>query len=60
MIHTPITRRTLLAGTAAFALQAWAVQGNSALANYYWAASGDYNNGHFSDPVKRIDRKSVV
>ena len=39
---------------AAIARQAWAVQGNSALADYYWSASGDYDNGHFSDPVKRI------
>ncbi|QXQ18956.1 M16 family metallopeptidase [Pseudomonas tolaasii] len=39
---------------AAIARQAWAVQGNSALADYYWSASGDYSNGHFSDPVKRI------
>lgn len=39
---------------AAIARQAWAVQGNSALADYYWSASGDYNDGHFSDPAKRI------
>jgi predicted Zn-dependent peptidase len=39
---------------AAIARQAWAVQGNSALADYYWSAAGDYNNGHFSDPAKRI------
>ncbi|WLI06847.1 pitrilysin family protein [Pseudomonas sp. FP597] len=39
---------------AAIARQAWAVQGNSALADYYWSAMGDYDNGHFSDPVKRI------
>ncbi|TFF02062.1 insulinase family protein [Pseudomonas sp. BCA14] len=39
---------------AAIARQAWAVQGNSALADYYWSASGDYADGHFSDPVKRI------
>ncbi len=38
---------------AAIARQAWAVQGNSALADYYWSAAGDYNNGHFSDPAKR-------
>ena len=44
---------------AAIARQAWAVQGNSALADYYWAASGDYNNGHFSDPVKRIKAVSL-
>ncbi|WP_285428408.1 pitrilysin family protein [Pseudomonas sp. lyk4-R2A-8] len=39
---------------AAIARQAWAVQGNSALADYYWSAAGDYDNGHFSDPAKRI------
>ncbi|WP_248731512.1 pitrilysin family protein [Pseudomonas sp. MWU13-2517] len=39
---------------AAIAREAWAVQGNSALADYYWSASGDYADGHFSDPVKRI------
>ena len=44
---------------AAIARQAWAVQGNSALADYYWGASGDYNNGHFSDPVKRIKAVSL-
>lgn len=41
------------------ARQAWAVQGNSALADYYWSASGDYHNGHFSDPVKRIKAVSL-
>ena len=44
---------------AAIARQAWAVQGNSALADYYWSAAGDYNNGHFSDPVKRIKAVSL-
>jgi len=39
---------------AAIARQAWAVQGNSALADYYWAALADYDKGRFSDPVKRI------
>ena len=45
---------------AAIARQAWAVQGNSALADYYWSASGDYHNGHFSDPVKRIKAVSLA
>ena len=45
---------------AAIARQAWAVQGNSALADYYWSASGDYDNGHFSDPVKRIKAVSLA
>ncbi|MBF6027896.1 insulinase family protein [Pseudomonas sp. P115] len=44
---------------AAISRQAWAVQGNSALADYYWSAAGDYNNGHFSDPVKRIKAVSL-
>ncbi|MBT2371383.1 M16 family metallopeptidase [Pseudomonas fluorescens] len=44
---------------AAIARQAWAVQGNSALADYYWSASGDYADGHFSDPVKRLKAVSL-
>ena len=44
---------------AAIARQAWAVQGNSALADYYWSASGDYAKGHFSDPAKRIKAVSL-
>jgi predicted Zn-dependent peptidase len=44
---------------AAIARQAWAVQGNSALADYYWSASGDYADGRFSDPVKRIKAVSL-
>eukprot|EP01132_Coremiostelium_polycephalum_P012682 gene12682-15501_t len=43
----------------AIARQAWAVQGNSALADYYWSASGDYAKGHFSDPAKRIKAVSL-
>ncbi|MDO4234653.1 pitrilysin family protein [Pseudomonas sp.] len=39
---------------AAIARQAWAVQGNSALADYYWSAAGEYDGGRFSDPAKRI------
>lgn len=45
---------------AAIARQAWAVQGNSALADYYWSAAGDYSNGRFSDPVKRINAVSLA
>ena len=44
---------------AAIARQAWAVQGNSALADYYWSAAGDYADGRFSDPVKRIKAVSL-
>lgn len=36
---------------AAIARQAWAVQGNSALADYYWNALGDYAEGRFADPA---------
>lgn len=36
---------------AAIARLAWATQGNSALADYYWNALGDYQNGRFSDPA---------
>lgn len=45
---------------AAIARQAWAVQGNSALADYYWSAASDYSNGRFSDPVKRIKAVSLA
>ena len=39
--------------------QAWAVQGNSALADYYWGALNDYEDGRFSDPAKRIRAVSL-
>ena len=39
---------------AAIARQAWAVQGNSALADYYWGALGDYEDGRFADPAKEL------
>ena len=38
---------------ASIAKQAWAVQGNSALADYYWGALNDYDDGRFQDPAKR-------
>jgi predicted Zn-dependent peptidase len=38
---------------ASVAKQAWAVQGNSALADYYWGALNDYDDGRFEDPAKR-------
>ncbi|AIS15772.1 peptidase M16 [Pseudomonas chlororaphis subsp. aurantiaca] len=44
---------------AAIARQAWAVQGNSALADYYWGALSDYADGHFSDPAKRLKAVSL-
>ncbi|MGH8335108.1 MAG: insulinase family protein, partial [Pseudomonas sp.] len=39
---------------AAIARQAWAVQGNSALADYYWSALGDYEDGRFANPAKEL------
>ncbi|RON55649.1 M16 family metallopeptidase [Pseudomonas frederiksbergensis] len=39
---------------AAIARQSWAVQGNSALADYYWSALGDYEDGRFTDPAKEL------
>lgn len=39
---------------AAIARQAWAVQGNSALADYYWSVSADYSGGRLDDPAKAI------
>ncbi|NBA96935.1 hypothetical protein GUY40_18660 [Pseudomonas sp. R5(2019)] len=39
--------------------QAWATQGNSALANYYWGALADYEDGRFSDPAKQIKALSL-
>ena len=39
---------------AAIARQAWAVQGNSALADYYWSALGDYEDGRFANPAREL------
>ncbi|MGF6205620.1 M16 family metallopeptidase [Pseudomonas frederiksbergensis] len=39
---------------AAIARQSWAVQGNSALADYYWSALGDYEDGRFTNPAKEL------
>ena len=39
---------------AAIARQAWAVQGNSALADYYWSALGDFQDGRFANPAKEL------
>ena len=44
---------------AAIARQAWAVQGNSALADYYWSALGDYDQSRFADPAKRLQAVSL-
>ncbi|MFS2092574.1 M16 family metallopeptidase [Pseudomonas sp. Pseusp11] len=45
---------------AAIARQAWAVQGNSALADYYWSALGDYEDGHFTNPAKALQEVTLV
>ena len=45
---------------AAVARQAWAVQGDSALANYYWSALGDYDNGRFADQALRLQAVSLA
>lgn len=44
---------------AAVAKQAWAVQGNSALADYYWNALDDYANGRFADPLEGLQAVSL-
>ena len=44
---------------AAIARQAWAVQGNSALADYYWGALGNFQNGRFADPARDLQGVSL-
>ncbi|MCQ6256172.1 pitrilysin family protein [Pseudomonas sp. Q11] len=44
---------------AAIAHQSWAVQGNSALADYYWSALGDYDDGRFTNPAVRLQAVSL-
>jgi len=38
----------------ALARQNWTVQGNTALADYYWSSLGDYEDGRFADPAKQL------
>lgn len=38
----------------AIARQAWAAQGNIAVADYYWGALADYSDGRFSNPARQI------
>lgn len=45
---------------AAIARQAWAVQGNSALADYYWSALGNYEEGRFADPARELQGVTLV
>ncbi|MDY7562459.1 insulinase family protein [Pseudomonas sp. 10B1] len=44
---------------AAVDKQSWAVQGNSALADYYWGSLSDYDDGHFADPAREIKAVSL-
>lgn len=39
---------------AAVAKESWSTQGNSALADYYWGALNDYNDGRFADPARKL------
>ncbi|WP_339513351.1 M16 family metallopeptidase [Pseudomonas sp. RL_15y_Pfl2_60] len=43
---------------AAVAKQQWGVQGNSAIADYYWGSLADYESGRFADPAKRLAKVS--
>ncbi|NUT74203.1 insulinase family protein [Pseudomonas sp. C1C7] len=45
---------------AAIARQSWAVQGNSALADYYWSAIGDYEDGRFANPAKELQSVTLA
>ncbi|MGH8385642.1 MAG: M16 family metallopeptidase [Pseudomonas sp.] len=45
---------------AAIARQAWAVQGNSALADYYWSALADYEDGRFANPAKELQAVTLA
>ncbi|MBN3863247.1 insulinase family protein [Pseudomonas frederiksbergensis] len=45
---------------AAIARQTWAVQGNSALADYYWSALGDYEDGHFTNPAEALQEVTLA
>lgn len=40
----------------AVARQAWAAQGNSALADYYWSALADYADGRFANPARQLQQ----
>jgi predicted Zn-dependent peptidase len=44
---------------AAIDKQAWAAQGNSALADYYWGSLNDYEDGHLTDPARQIRAVSL-
>lgn len=44
---------------AAIARESWSTQGNSALADYYWGALNDYNDGRFGDPARKLRQVSI-
>ena len=35
------------------------MQGNSALADYYWASLGEYDDGRFADPARQLQSISL-
>ncbi|MBD8594524.1 insulinase family protein [Pseudomonas sp. CFBP 8758] len=43
----------------AIARQAWAAQGNVALADYYWGALADYTDGRFASPARQLAQVTV-
>lgn len=43
----------------AIARQAWAAQGNIALADYYWGALADYTDGRFASPARQLGQVTV-
>ncbi|RZA25311.1 MAG: insulinase family protein, partial [Proteobacteria bacterium] len=43
----------------AIARQAWAAQGNVALADYYWGALADYTDGRFASPARQLGQVTV-
>ncbi|MBJ9974566.1 insulinase family protein [Pseudomonas sp. S75] len=45
---------------AAIARESWTSQGNSALADYYWGALNDYEDGRFADPVGKLRQVSLA
>lgn len=44
---------------AAVARESWTTQGNTALADYYWGALTDYDNGRFTDPARKLRQVSL-
>ncbi len=44
---------------AAVARQAWAIQGDSDLADHYWYALGDYQDGRFGDTAARLRKVTL-